>query len=72
MSLADTVRDHVREHRGGMIFDLAFAVAWVTVVSVVFQVLDGPQWAYYLCMALGVVAYFGFVASWQVAVERRS
>ncbi|ELK46947.1 MULTISPECIES: hypothetical protein [Haloferax] len=71
MSLAETIRTHVREHRSGMLTDLLFALAWVTVVSVLFDVLDGPQWAFYLCMGAGVVAYFGFFASVEAAREKR-
>jgi hypothetical protein len=67
MSVVDAVREHVREHRDGMVFDLVFAVVWVTVVSVLFEVLQGPQWAYYLCMFAGVIAYFGFVGSLSLA-----
>lgn len=71
MSIVQTVREHVREHRGGMVFDLVFAVAWVTVVSLLFDLVNGPQWAYYLCMGAGVVAYFGFVASLSAAKQRQ-
>ena len=48
--------DHLREHRGGIVTDLLFAVAWVTLVNALFRVVDGPTWAYYLFMAAGVVA----------------
>lgn len=67
MSRYETIRDHWREHRSGMVVDLVFAVGWVTMVSVLFSVLDGPQWAYYLCMLSGVVAYYGFFASLTIA-----
>jgi hypothetical protein len=60
MSLAETIRNHVREHKRGMVTDLVFAIAWVTVVTVLFDTFDGPQTLYYLTMAAGVVAYFGF------------
>lgn len=69
MPLADTVREHVREHRSGMLVDLLFAIAWVTVVTVVFDLLQGPQWAYYLTMFGGVIAYFGFFASLEAVRE---
>lgn len=72
MGLGDAVRDHVREHRAGMVADLAFAVIWVTVVSVLFDVVDGPQWAYYLFLFAGVVAYFGFFASLKAAREQQA
>ena len=65
--MIDAVRDHVREHRDGMLFDLVFAIAWVTVVTVLFTLLQGPQWAYYLTMAGGVVAYYGFMGSLEAA-----
>ncbi|ADQ69275.1 hypothetical protein C499_00035 [Halogeometricum borinquense DSM 11551] len=70
MSLAETIRNHVREHRSGMLTDLLFALVWVTGVSVLFDVLNGPQWAYYLCLGAGVVAYYGFFASLEAARER--
>lgn len=71
MSLGERVREHVRTHRSGMLTDLAFAVGWVTVVSILFDLLDGPQWAYYLCLAGGVVAYFVFFASLEAAREQQ-
>jgi len=43
----------------------------VAVVSVLFDVLDGLQWAFYLCLGAGVVAYFGFFASVEAAREHR-
>lgn len=62
--LLETVGDHVREHRSGMVVDFLFAVTWVTVVTVLFDLLPGgPQWLYYLTLLGGVVAYFGFFAS---------
>ena len=68
--LLETVGKHVREHRSGMVVDLLFAVAWVTVVTVVFDVLPGgPQWLYYLTLVGGVVAYFGFFASLEAVRE---
>ncbi|MFC6836750.1 hypothetical protein [Halomarina ordinaria] len=70
MSLVDTIRDHVAEHRSGMVVDLVFAVVWVTVVTALFDVLDGPTWAYYLCMLAGVVAYFTFFGSLDAARDR--
>lgn len=70
MSIVDAVREHVEEHRSGMVFDLAFAVAWVTLVNVIFAAVGGPQWAYYLFMFAGVVAYFGFVTSLDAARDR--
>ena len=67
--LAATVRDHVREHRSGMVVDLAFAAGWVAVVSALFGYLGAPRWATHLALFGGVVAYFGFFASLSVARE---
>ena len=63
--------DHLREHRGGIVTDLLFAVAWVTLVNALFRVVDGPTWAYYLLMAAGVVAYYGFFLSLEAAAAAR-
>lgn len=62
MSAGDRLSEYVRRNRWGLLTDLAFAVVWVTLVEVVFALLDGPQWAYYLFMLAGIVAYFGFFA----------
>ncbi|WP_225335195.1 hypothetical protein [Halomicrobium urmianum] len=72
MSVADTVLDHVEEHRGGIVADMVFAVAWVGAVSLVFGLLGAPQWAHYLAMALGVAAYYGFFWSLAIAREQQS
>ncbi|MFC7081565.1 hypothetical protein [Halorussus caseinilyticus] len=68
-AVREEVRNHVREHRSGMVTDFVFAVVWVAVVSVLFDVLQGPTWAYHLALAGGVVAYFGFFASLEAARE---
>jgi hypothetical protein len=60
MSRLEAIGTHVRENRSGMFVDLVFAMAWVAVVSVIFDVLQGPQWALYLTLDAGVVAYYGF------------
>ena len=60
-----------REERWGLLADLAFAVIWVTVVDVIFRVLEGPDWAYYMFMLAGIVAYFGFFASLKLARSTR-
>ncbi|GAB7017988.1 hypothetical protein [Halostagnicola sp. A-GB9-2] len=52
-----------RDERWGILTDLAFAIVWVTMVEVLFQLVDGPTWAYYLCMISGIVAYFALVTS---------
>ncbi|MHB9287681.1 hypothetical protein ACKVMT_11670 [Halobacteriales archaeon Cl-PHB] len=46
----------LRAHRSGLLFDLAVAVGWVTVVPVVFDVLGAPPWAASLAMVARVVA----------------
>lgn len=64
--------EYVREHRRGMVGDLVFAVVWVTFVNVVFQVVDGPTWAYYTLLFAGVLAYFGVVYSIELAARTRA
>ena len=62
--LLETVGRHVDEHRSGMVVDFVFALTWVTVVTLLFDVLPGgPQWLYYLTLVSGVVAYYGFFLS---------
>ena len=56
-----------RAERWGLLVDLVFAVAWVTMVDLLFRVIDGPTYAYYLLMLAGIVAYFGFFASLEAA-----
>jgi hypothetical protein len=68
MGVLETIGEHVQEHRSGMVTDLAFAVIWVTVVTVLFDLVSGPQWAYYLTMGAGVLAYYGFF--WSLAAAR--
>ena len=63
--------DHLREHRGGIVTDLLFAVAWVTPVNALFRVVSGPTWACYLLTAAGVVAYYGFFLSLEAATAAR-
>jgi len=64
-SLVDRLRNHASEHREGMLYDLMFAVVWVSVVSILFDLVfvSAPTWAYYLFMVAGIPAYFGFVFS---------
>lgn len=64
-----TVRNHVQNHRDGMVVDLAFALCWVTAVTILFDLLQGPEWAYQLCLLSGVIAYFGFFASLSAAKQ---
>lgn len=63
MSAIERLREVVDRHGRGLAMDLAFAVVWVTLVEVIFTVLQGPRWAYYMFMLAGIVAYFGFFAS---------
>ncbi|QLG28613.1 hypothetical protein HUG10_14130 [Halorarum halophilum] len=67
MSRLEAIGEHVRENRSGMFVDLVFAMTWVTAVSVVFEWLEGPRWAYYLAMLAGVLAYYGFFWSLEAA-----
>ncbi len=69
MSLADTLVDHVAEHHDGMLFDLVFAIAWVTVVTLLFRGFGAPDFVYYGALASGVVAYYGFATSLEFARE---
>jgi len=68
-SVADRLRSHVSEHQTGMIQDLAFALAWVALVSLLFDFVftSAPTWAYYLFMLAGIPAYFGFFISLEMA-----
>ena len=69
-----TVREWVataREEKWGMFVDLVFAIAWVTMVELLFRVVDGPTWAYYLLMVSGIVAYFGLVWNLELAKAGR-
>ncbi|WP_255170003.1 hypothetical protein [Natrononativus amylolyticus] len=56
-----------RRERWGMFVDLVFAVVWVTMVDLLFRVLEGPDLAYYGFMLAGIIAYFGFVTSLEAA-----
>ncbi|WP_435077703.1 hypothetical protein [Halococcus sp. AFM35] len=67
-----SLREHISEHRSDMLIDLVFACSWVTMATVLFSVLDGPRWAYYLCMLAGVVAYYGFFTSLTIARDNNT
>jgi hypothetical protein len=69
MSLDDRLRQHVREHKSGMLYDLMFAVVWVALVGFLFDFVfvDAPRWAFYMSMLAGVPAYFGFFWSLELA-----
>jgi hypothetical protein len=68
-NLLHRLGEYVVEHRRGMVGDLVFALFWVTLVNAFFRLVEGPDWAYYLFMFAGVIAYFGFVFSAQAALE---
>lgn len=63
------IGEYILENRHGMLGDLVFALVWVTLVDAFFRLVDGPTWAYYMMMVAGVVAYFGFIYSVQLAVD---
>ena len=71
MGRLDEFRTRVRDQRTGMFHDLVFAVVWVTFVSVLFEFVfvEAPQWAFYLCLLAGIPAYFGLIASRELAKE---
>lgn len=73
MSLKTRLGEHVREHRTGMLYDLLFALTWVTLVSALFDHVftSAPRWAYYLCMLAAIPAYFGFLLSLAVARKQQ-
>jgi len=72
-SIGDRLRSHVTENRTGMLHDLAFALAWVALVSLLFDFVftSAPTWAYYMFMLAGIPAYFGFFISLEMASEQR-
>ncbi|APX95762.1 hypothetical protein [Natronorubrum daqingense] len=69
-NVAEWIR-HAREDRWGILVDLVFAIVWVTMVDLLFRVLEGPDWAYYMFMLAGIVAYFGFFISLEMATANR-
>jgi hypothetical protein len=62
MSL-DSLRDHVSENRRGMLVDVAFAVVWVTLATVVANALHAPDYARYILMLAGIPAYYALFIS---------
>lgn len=72
MSAIERLRQVVDRHGRGMATDLAFALVWVTLVEVLFALVEGPQWAYYMFMVAGIVAYFGFFASVEARTDENS
>ena len=73
MSLADRLREQIAENRTGMVYDFAFAVVWVGLVSFLFDAVftGAPQWAFYMFMLAGIPAYFGFLWSLELARQSR-
>ena len=73
MSLADRLREQIAENRTGMVYDFAFAVVWVGLVSILFDAVftGAPQWAFYMFMLAGIPAYFGFFWSLELARQSR-
>ncbi|SEH11413.1 hypothetical protein SAMN04487967_0339 [Natronorubrum sediminis] len=69
-NVAEWIRQ-AREDRWGILVDLVFAIVWVTMVDLLFRILEGPDWAYYLFMLAGIVAYFGFFISLEMATTNR-
>ena len=58
-----------REEKWGIAVDLAFAIIWVSLVELLFQVIDGPTYAYYMLMLAGIIAYFGLFWNLELAKE---
>lgn len=69
MSQLDRIAEYFGENRWEVLTDLAFAIAWVTIVSILFDLVDGPQWAYYLFMFAGVLAYYLLYGMSEAAIE---
>ncbi|MFC4249353.1 hypothetical protein ACFOZ7_20880 [Natribaculum luteum] len=61
-----------REERWGILTDLAFAIVWVTMVEIVDYLLGTPTWVYYMLMLAGIVAYFGFVWNFELALRQQN
>jgi len=67
MGWLERIGNHVYENKDGMMFDLVFALTWVTLASLFVALVDGPTWARYLLFAAGIPAYYGFVYSLKLA-----
>jgi hypothetical protein len=69
MGPTDRLREHVRENGTGMVHDLLFALAWVGLVSLLFEFVfvDAPTWVFTMFMLAGIPAYFGFFWSLEAA-----
>jgi hypothetical protein len=71
MSWLAKIGTHIYENKDGIVFDMAFALVWVTLVVGFVTVVDGPTWARYLLLVAGIPAYFGFVYSLELAKEHQ-
>jgi len=73
MSAGEKLKKYVTENRDGILNDLIFAALWVGIVSVLFEVAfpDAPTWAFYLCLAAGIPAYYGFFLSLEIAAKQQ-
>ncbi len=73
MSVGQKLKEYVTENRAGILNDLIFAALWVGIVSVLFEVAfpDAPTWAFYLCLAAGIPAYYGFFISLDIATKNQ-
>jgi len=71
-TVADRARTLLGENGTGMLRDLLFAVAWVGLASVLYDLrfATAPQWVLYMFMLAGIPAYFGFFISLEMAKER--
>ncbi|WP_336345011.1 hypothetical protein [Halalkalicoccus ordinarius] len=74
MRITDRIQKHVSENRTGMVYDLVFAIVWVSAVSFLFESVftSAPTWAFYMFMLAGIPAYFGFFISLNLAREQES
>lgn len=70
MSRLERLGEYVQKNRSGIFTDLVFAVVWVTLINVIFTLIEGPQWAYYMFMLAGIVAYFGLI--WSLEIAKKS
>lgn len=73
MSAGEKLKEYVTENRDGILNDLIFAALWVGIVSVLFELAfpDAPAWAFYLCLAAGIPAYYGFFISLEIATDQQ-
>lgn len=67
----ETLRDRVSENRRGMLVDLVFAVAWVTVATVIANALHAPDYARYLLLGAGIPAYYALFISFDVLEQQQ-